>query len=313
MKIGLIFPGQGSQFVGMGYELYKAFSEAKECFQEADEILGRSLSALMFQGDAEELRYTNNAQLAIFVHSVAAFRVLQKQLWPHAPSPLECVMAGHSLGEYSALHIGGAFSFAEALDLIKVRGEAMRECAEGGMIALVGVKDIGAAERLAEAANARGVCEIANDNGAGQVILSGEAEALEFAISAAGQYGIVRAMKLSVSGAFHSALMRPAAEKLAAALENADVKRLDVPVISNVTAKEYPADPAQIKQLLGKQVTASVRWRESMERVRTSYKIRASIEIGPCNILSNLLKRSCQDIEIYSLSKPEDLEKIVLV
>src|ERR1700761_3136696 len=266
MTRAFIFPGQGSQAVGMGKALADAFASAREVFQEVDDALSQKLSTIMWEGPESDLTLTENAQPAIMAASMAVFRTLQKEagldLSKHAR-----LVAGHSLGEYSALCAAGAFSLADAARLLKARGQAMQAAVpvgEGGMSALLGA-EIDQAEELAKecAAATNGICVVANDNAPGQVVISGSKAAIDKAPEIAKTKGIKRAMALNVSAPFHCPLMQPAADKMRDALAAVTIRPLAVPVLANVTAAEA-SEPETIRRLLVEQVTGRVRWRESV-------------------------------------------------
>ncbi|OYW06137.1 MAG: [acyl-carrier-protein] S-malonyltransferase, partial [Acidiphilium sp. 37-67-22] len=263
-----IFPGQGSQAVGMGRDLAAAFAPAREVFQEVDEVLKQKLSRLMFEGPAEELTLTENAQPALMAMSMAVLRCLEKEAGI-VLGDRAAVVAGHSLGEYSALAAAGTFGIADAARLLRIRGTAMQQAVppgEGAMAALLGVER-DAAEQIcaaaAEGPEGRQVVSVANDNGGGQVVISGAAAAVDRAIEIARAQGIKRALKLPVSAPFHCALMAPAAETMREALAGVTLGAPVVPLIANVTAAKV-TDPAEIAARLVEQVTAPVRWRESV-------------------------------------------------
>jgi [acyl-carrier-protein] S-malonyltransferase len=262
MSMAFVFPGQGSQEVGMGKALADAFAPAREVFQEVDDALGQNLSKLMFEGPDDELRLTENAQPALMAVSMAVMRILAAEGGFSLDGKVEYV-AGHSLGEYSALAAAGAFSLGDAARLLKTRGRAMQEAVpvgEGAMAALLGL-DLDVAREVAEAAAQGEVCQAANDNAPGQVVVSGHAAAVERALEIAKEKGAKRALLLPVSAPFHCSLMAPAADVMAAALENTEISAPVVPLVANVTA-ESVVDPDTIRRQLVEQVTGAVRWRE---------------------------------------------------
>jgi [acyl-carrier-protein] S-malonyltransferase len=309
MTRAFIFPGQGSQAVGMGKALAEAFAPAREVFQEVDDALSQKLSQLMWEGPESDLVLTENAQPAIMAASLAVVRVLQKEagldLAKHAR-----LAAGHSLGEYSALCAAGAFSLADAARLLKARGQAMQSAVpvgEGGMSALLGA-EIDQAEELAKecAAATGGVCVVANDNAPGQVVISGSKAAIDKAPEIAKAKGIKRAMALNVSAPFHCPLMQPAADRMREALAAVTIRPLAVPVVANVTATET-AEPEAIRRLLVEQVTGRVRWRESVLAFR-GYGVTAAVEFGGNKVLTGMVKRIDKDLANVTLDAPADIE-----
>jgi len=308
MTRAFLFPGQGSQKVGMGKELADAFSAARHVFQEVDDALSQKLSKLMWEGPEADLTLTENAQPAIMALSLAIVRVLEKDMGLDVAKHAYLV-AGHSLGEYSALCAAGGFSLADAARLLKIRGQAMQSAVpvgEGGMTALIGA-DIGQAEAVAqEAANAGGVCVVANDNAPGQVVISGTMDALARAGDIAKARGIKRAMPLAVSAPFHSPLMEPAAERMAEELSSVTIRPLTVPVLANVNAKEANS-PDHVRQLLVEQVTSRVRWRESILALR-GLTVDTTVEFGGNKVLTGMVKRIDKDLANITLDSPADLE-----
>jgi [acyl-carrier-protein] S-malonyltransferase len=310
-----IFPGQGSQSVGMGRDLAAAFASAREVFQEVDETLHQNLSRLMFEGPAEELVLTENTQPALMAHSLAVLRVLEKE-GGFALRQKAAVVAGHSLGEYSALAAAGAFSIADAARLLKLRGQAMQKAVpagQGAMAALLGA-DLALAEDICEAAapapgnetNERQVIQVGNDNGAGQVVVSGAREAVERAVEIAKEKGVRRAMLLPVSAPFHCALMAPAADAMAEAFEKTPPAAPVVPLIANVSAAKE-TDPASIRDLLIRQVTATVRWRECVQAM-TALGVDSFLELGTGKVLSGLVRRIAPDAATAAAAAPADVE-----
>jgi [acyl-carrier-protein] S-malonyltransferase len=309
MTRAFIFPGQGSQAVGMGKALAEAFASAREVFQEVDDALNQKLSKLMWEGPESDLVLTENAQPAIMAASLAVFRVLQKDsgldLARHAR-----LVAGHSLGEYTALCAAGAFTLADAAKLLKARGQAMQSAVpvgEGGMSALLGA-EIDQAEALAKecAATTGGTCVVANDNAPGQVVISGTKAAIDKAPDIAKTMGIKRAMALNVSAPFHSPMMVPAADKMREALGAIVIRPLAVPVVSNVTASET-AEPETIRRLLVEQVTGRVRWRESVLAFK-GYGVDTTVEFGGNKVLTGMVKRIDKDLAMVTLDTPADIE-----
>jgi [acyl-carrier-protein] S-malonyltransferase len=313
MALAFVFPGQGSQAPGMGRDLAAAFPTAREVFQEVDEALKQKLSALMFEGPAEELTLTANAQPALMAHSVAVLRVLEREGGIDLANRVALV-AGHSLGEYSALTAAGAFDLSTAARLLRLRGEAMQKATPpgtGAMAALLGADPdqaaaICAAARTDPETGQDEVLEIANDNGGGQVVISGAKAAVDRAVAAAPSHGVKRAMPLPVSAPFHCALMAPAADAMAGALERAEVRSPVVPVVANVTAAKA-IDPAEIRDLLVRQVTATVRWRESVAAM-VAMGCDRFVEVGAGKVLTGLMKRNAPDATASAVGTPADVE-----
>ena len=308
MTQAFVFPGQGSQAVGMGKDLAAAFAEAREVFGEVDEALKQNLSALMFEGPGETLTLTENAQPALMAVSMAVLKVLEKQGNVTVRGNARYV-AGHSLGEYSALAAAGALSLADTARLLKTRGQAMQKAVpvgEGAMAALLGL-DLDQVQAIAAEASTGGlVCAAANDNAPGQVVVSGHKAAVDKAIELAKAKGAKRAMALPVSAPFHCPLMKPAADAMAEALSNVTIKAPVVPVIANVTAKTV-IDPAEIQRLLVEQVTGMVRWRESVITMKDS-GVTLLVEAGAGKVLTGLTKRIVEGVESTSLQGPADIE-----
>jgi [acyl-carrier-protein] S-malonyltransferase len=313
MALAFVFPGQGSQAPGMGRDLAAAFPAAREVFQEVDEALKQNLSRLMFEGPAEELTLTANAQPALMAHSVAVLRVLEKEGGFDLPARVALV-AGHSLGEYSALTAARAFDLATAARLLRLRGEAMQKATPAGigaMAALLGA-ELEQAQALCEAARTEPetgkaeVAEIANDNGGGQVVISGHKGAIDRAVAAAPGAGIKRAMPLPVSAPFHCSLMAPAAEAMGEALERAAIAAPVVPVVANVSAAKA-TDPAEIRDQLVRQVTGTVRWRECVAAMAAMGCDRFA-ELGAGKVLTGLMKRNAPGATAVALGAPGDIE-----
>lgn len=306
-----VFPGQGSQAVGMGRALAEAFPVAREVFEEVDEALKQHLSRLMFEGPFETLTLTENAQPALMAHSIAALRVLAREGRLALPEAA-ILVAGHSLGEYSALAAAGALDLATCARLLRLRGQAMQQAVpsgEGAMAALLGAELVDAEALCAEAAEGpegREVLELANDNGGGQVVISGAAAAVDRAIALAPQKGIKRAIRLPVSAPFHCALMAPAAAAMERALAEAELRAPVVPLIANVTAAKA-TDPDEIRKLLVRQVTATVRWRESVLAMR-AIGVDTVVELGTGKVLAGLVKRIDKDLAAISIGTPEEVE-----
>ena len=301
-----IFPGQGSQKVGMGVELAEASAHAREVFQEVDEALNQKLSQLMKAGPESELTLTSNAQPAIMANSIATMRVLEKEFGVKLADKAECV-AGHSLGEYSALCAANAFGLAETAKLLRLRGIAMQDAVPigvGAMAALLGA-DIEKATALAEAAAEGQVCEVANDNDPTQVVLSGHVKAIERAIEMAKDHGIKRGIRLPVSAPFHCSLMKPAAQRMKLALAETPPAGLNVPLYANVTAARV-TDPSEEQGLLVDQVTGRVRWRESVLAMRKA-GVEHFVELGG-KVLGPMVGRIDKEAVTTSLVTMQDLE-----
>lgn len=306
MSTAFIFPGQGSQAVGMGKSLADAFGAARAVFQEVDEALGQNLSRLMWQGPEDELTLTANAQPALMAVSLAAMRALEVEFGVK-PASVACA-AGHSLGEYSALAAMGAFTVTDAARLLRRRGDAMQRAVpvgEGAMASLIGKVDVALAEEIAAEGAKAGVCVVANDNNVGNVVISGSKAGVDAAIAAAKTKG-ARAILLNVSAPFHSPLMAPAAEEMAEALAQAVIAPPAAPVFANVTAAPTQV-PADIRRLLVEQVTGRVRWRESVTAMHTAGVARF-VEIGAGKVLTGMVKRIAPDAEALALNEPADLE-----
>ncbi len=306
-----VFPGQGSQKVGMGTDLADASTAAREVFQEVDEVLGQHLSRIMREGPEDQLTLTENAQPAIMANAIATLRVLEKDFGVSLVEKGDFV-AGHSLGEYTALCAVGAFSLADTARLLKLRGQSMQAAVpvgQGAMAALLGA-DIAKATALAEAAAEGQVCSVANDNDPGQVVLSGHREAIERAIALVKEHGIKRGVSLPVSAPFHCALMAPAADAMAEALAATPPGALRLPLFANVTAA-MTSDPAEVQRLLVEQVTGRVRWRESAIAMHEA-GVQHFIELGG-KVVGPMIKRSAGDVEITSVVTMEEIEALAKV
>jgi len=306
MAVAFVFPGQGSQTVGMGKALADTFPAARQVFAEVDEALGDNLSKTVFEGPQDTLTLTQNAQPALMAVSLAAMRVLQTEAGLDLAKDAKFV-AGHSLGEYSALAAAGAFTIADAARLLRTRGLAMQKAVPvgmGAMAALLGL-DYEAATAVAAGAAQGEVCQAANDNGGGQVVVSGNKAAVERAVEIAKTKGAKRAMLLPVSAPFHCALMQPAADVMADALSKVNVKAPAVPVVSNVKASAL-SDPAEIVKALVAQVTGTVRWRESVAYMAAQGATQF-YEIGAGKVLSGLIKRIADGASASAIGTPEDV------
>jgi [acyl-carrier-protein] S-malonyltransferase len=307
MTLAFVFPGQGSQAVGMGAELAKAYPSAQAVFEEVDAALGQKLSQIMFEGPLETLTLTENAQPALMAVSLAVMRVLETDKGFRLPGKVKYV-AGHSLGEYSALAAARAISVADAARLLRIRGRAMQAAVpvgQGAMAALLGVGKE-AAEKLAAAAAQGEVCQLANDNEPTQAVISGAKTALDRAAELAKAHGVRRFVPLNVSAPFHCALMRPAAEAMAEALAKVEVTAPAVPLVANVLAAPI-SDPAEIKRRLIEQVTGTVRWRESVARMAAD-GITHIYEIGSGKVLATLAKRIAPAVTVAAIGTPQDLD-----
>ena len=306
MSLAFIFPGQGSQMVGMGQEL-DAYRAAREVFEEVDEALGQHLTRLMREGPEDELTLTENAQPALMAVSVAIMRTLRDEMGAGVDGA--GFVAGHSLGEYSALCAADSFTVADAARLLKLRGQAMQRAVpvgEGAMASLIGPKtDVALAEAAAAAGAEVGPCVVANDNNLGNVVISGSAAAVERAIARAKELG-ARAIPLKVSAPFHSPLMGPAAQEMAQALAEAKIAPPKAPLVANITARPT-SDPAEIRRLLVEQVTGRVRWRESVEWMAAN-GVERFVEAGAGKVLAGMVRRIAPDADSCSLGGPSDLE-----
>jgi len=310
MTRAFVFPGQGSQAVGMGQSLLAAFPVARETLEEADDALGQNLSRLIAEGPADELTLTENAQPALMALSMAVLRVLETDGGVDLAGSCAFV-AGHSLGEYSALAAARSFGLADTARLLKIRGQAMQKAVpvgEGGMAALLGA-ELDQAQEIADAAAEGEICSPANDNAPGQIVLSGAMAAIDRAIELAGERGIRRCIKLPVSAPFHCAMMAPAAAVMKKALAEIDLIRPLVPVVANVTAAAAE-NPDDIRRLLTEQVTAIVRWRESVLSMRDA-GVDTLIELGAGKVLSGLTKRIDRDMTAMNVETPADVEAVL--
>ncbi|CAN7173144.1 ACP S-malonyltransferase [Phenylobacterium sp. LjRoot225] len=308
MSLAFLFPGQGSQTVGMGQDLAEAFASAREVFQEVDDALGQHLFRVMRDGPEDQLTLTENAQPALMAVSVAVMRVLDREF--SLAIDKAAFVAGHSLGEYSALAAAGAISLGDTARLLKLRGQAMQRAVPvgaGAMASLIGPKtDVALAEQAAAAGAELGVCVVANDNNAGNVVISGDKAAVDRAIEKAKELG-ARAIPLNVSAPFHCPLMQPAADEMAEALAAAAIVAPRAPVVANVTARPVH-DPEAIRRLLVEQVTGRVRWRESVQWMASDGGVTRFAEVGTGKVLTGMVKRLAPDCEALAVNTPADLE-----
>ncbi|MBB4076088.1 [acyl-carrier-protein] S-malonyltransferase [Bartonella fuyuanensis] len=306
MSAAFIFPGQGSQIVGMGKALTKQFVAARMVFEEVDDALGEKLSEIIFEGPADVLTLTANAQPALMAVSMAVIRVME-QLGLHIEKKVKFV-AGHSLGEYSALCAVGTFSLADTARLLRVRGNAMQAAVavgEGSMAALIGLEEQ-VVEEICETVSREGLCQIANDNGGGQIVISGEAKAVEMAVEMASIKGAKRALLLPVSAPFHSSLMQPAADAMKKALLTVSKIPPIIPLIANVSVAPE-SDPERIATLLVQQVTGRVRWRETIEWIGVN-GVDTLFEVGSGKVLTGLTRRINKDIKGVTIGTVNEIE-----
>jgi len=304
-NIALVFPGQGSQYVGMAKDFYDSFDAAKKIIDRADEIVGKNFRNIIFTGPEEELKKTDITQPAIFTMSVLIYEIVKEKF---ANKISFC--AGHSLGEYSALYAAGAFNFETGLALVMRRGDLMQIASDknkGGMAAIIGFT-IDKINEICEKVKGDGYLTVANINSPNQIVVSGEISAIEKAEKIAIEYGAKRYIKLNVAGAFHSTLMQYAADILKNEINNYEIKDLIIPVIANYSAKEVKTEE-EIKDSLIKQIISPVRWVETIEYIK-SKNVSTFIEIGPGTVLSGLIKKVDKNLKIYNIDKVQDIEKI---
>jgi len=310
MTRAFIFPGQGSQFIGMGKDLADAFPDAKATFQEVDDALEQDLSGLMFAGDEADLNMTENTQPALMAVSMAVVNVLKNQGGIKLEDACAFV-AGHSLGEYSALAASGALELSQTAKLLKIRGQAMQKAVpvgEGSMAAILGL-EFDAVQKIANEASAVSICEIANDNSDGQVVVSGNKAAIEKAAELAGAAGAKRAVILPVSAPFHCSLMAPAAQAMSYALADSNIRPPCVPVVANVTAKAE-SEPSDIRRLLVDQITGMVRWRDSVTWMGEN-GVTDMVELGAGKVLNGLVRRINKEIACESVGTSEQIENLI--
>ncbi|GAB5457622.1 MAG: ACP S-malonyltransferase [Henriciella sp.] len=307
-KYAFIFPGQGSQFIGMGKELADNFEAAKAVFDEVDDALGQDLSGLMWDGSEDDLKLTANTQPALMAVSVAAMRALESA---HDVSVKHAAfIAGHSLGEYSALASAGAMSIGDCARVLRIRGNAMQAAVpagEGAMAALLGATPE-TAEALCEIGRTMGICEIANDNAPGQIVISGSKQGIEMACSKAKEIGIKKAVPLPVSAPFHCSLMQPAADAMAKALSEIEITAPSAPLVANVTATAG-SDPEAIRKQLVEQVTGQVRWSESVQYI-AAQGVELTIEAGAGKVLTVMNRRNVRELEGLTMGTVEDIEAV---
>lgn len=308
----LVFPGQGSQFIGMGKDLNDAFPIAKEVFQEVDETLNQKLSEIMFSGEVNDLNLTENTQPALMAVSVAVARIVKEAKPELFTTEKTKFIAGHSLGEYSALTVGDAFTLSDCAKLLKTRGTAMQKAVPvgvGSMAAILGLTEEILIDIVNEAGTEEYKVSIANDNADGQIVISGHKQAVEKAIELAKEKGAKRAIILPVSAPFHCSLMQPAANTMREALANTDIKNPSIPLVANISASEV-TDHKKIRELLVEQVTGQVKWRESIKHMHTE-GVTNLVELGAGKVLSGLTRRIEKELTSVSVGTQETIEEFL--
>jgi len=305
----IVFPGQGSQKIGMGKDLSDNFVEAREVFEEVNESLNFDLTKIMWGDNEKDLSLTSNAQPALMACGIAAFRVLSKLTGKKLPD-LANFVCGHSLGEYTAMTVAEVFSLQECSKLLRLRGDAMQKAVpvgKGAMAAFIGT-DIKTVEKILEKVQSYGICDIANDNSDVQVVISGDLDAVENAISLSKEYGIKRAIVLPVSAPFHCRLMQPAQSIMQEALDNLGFQKPLVPIVSNINAKSE-SDPIKLRENLINQVTGTVKWRETM-LLANELGVQKITELGSGKVLTGIAKRMIENVNTLNIENSADLEKI---
>lgn len=308
MKQAILFPGQGSQFVGMGKELHKAFPGVRQVFEELDDALSQNLTTLIFEGPSEQLMLTENTQPALVAVSIAILKVMSEA---GVGISSFSYAAGHSLGEYAALCAGGVLSFSDTVRALKQRGRSMQQAVplgQGGMVALIGAS-LEQAEEIAKEISPYGICEVANDNCPGQIVLSGELKALSHIPSVAERFSLRKVMPLNVSAPFHSSLMKPAAHKMESVLRELSFENASVPIVPNITVVPETAGEI-LRNLLVRQITGRVRWTETILKLQ-SLGVTRFVEVGPGKVLSGLVKRISEEGTTFSVHSPQEIEEFV--
>lgn len=304
-KVAFIFPGQGSQYIGMGKDLYEKYQTAKNVFDEFDSVLGKNLSALCFEGSEEDLKATINSQPAILAISIALYEIFKEQ---NNMRMIPDYLAGHSLGEYSALYAAGVINRTEIIKLVQKRAELMNEAQSGRMTALLGMDEEKLEEMLKEVSSEGIICA-ANYNTPDQTVISGETKAVDKADELAKSMGAKRVIPLAVSGAFHSPLMKPVAEQFARFVNNTNINDARIPVVTNVDAKPT-IDKAEFSSKMVKQIYSSVYWKQTIGFM-AEHGVETFIEIGPGKVLSGMIKKICKTVKVYNISDVESLEKVL--